>query len=166
MSISHLYAETLSLSCSIWLKYFYIFAAMTQAMRTRKTRRTFIPSGTWWLPKRPPGKWNGNSKLIYALSFFFFVDSLQLPWENKNLYFPKENIIVHCSNYEKKYHKRGWWPPLLSSDDPEDHTFFPGDLRVVVVGSPLPKHKKKWGKQHILLQPKKVRTGSVIVVSK
>ena len=90
MSISHLYAETLSLNCSIWITYIYIFAVLTQAMRTRKTRRTFILSGTWWSPKRPLGKANGDSKLIYALSFFY---SSQGPWENKNLYFPKEILL-------------------------------------------------------------------------
>ena len=62
-----MYAQTLSLHCRIWLKYFYIFAVMKQA------RRTFVPLGTWWLPKRPPVGANGNSKLIYALLFILLI---------------------------------------------------------------------------------------------
>ena len=71
-SFSYLYAETLSLNCRIWLKYFYIFAAMTQA------RRAFVLLGTQWLPKRPLGRANGNSKLINALIFILLIPDKDL----------------------------------------------------------------------------------------
>ena len=73
------------------------------------------------------------------------------------------NLIVYCSNYDRKFHKRVLWPHL-SLDEIEEHSMAPTDLRVVVVGSPPPKHRKKWGKQHTLWL-KKVRTGGVIMVS-
>ena len=63
-----MYAKTLSLNCSIWLRYFYIFAVMTQA-----TKRTFILPGAWWSPKRPLDEENSDSKLIYALLYILMI---------------------------------------------------------------------------------------------
>ena len=68
----------------------------------------------------------------------------------KALYLPKGNIIIYCSNYDRKLHKRGWWPPLSSLDKIKEHSIVPTDLRVVAVGSPPLKHRNKWGKQHTL----------------
>ena len=40
-------------------------------------RKTFKQQGAWWLPKRPPGEENDNSKLIYAL-----LSILMIPCED------------------------------------------------------------------------------------
>ena len=106
---------------------------------------------------------NEDSKLI-----FYFIIHLITPCKdfgrNENLYCPKDNVVVHCSNYDKWFYRKQFWPPSLSSDNTEEHQFSPEDLRAAMVGSP-PLKKKKYGKQYILLWPKMVRTGSVIVVS-
>ena len=60
----------------------------------------------------------------------------------KNLYVPKDNIVVLCSNYDKWYCKK-WGQGLpLSSDDLEEHSMAVDNPRMVVVASPPPKQKK------------------------
>ena len=44
------------------LENIYIFTVMNQAIR-----KTYDQQGAWWSPKRPLGKQNGDSKLVYAL---------------------------------------------------------------------------------------------------
>ena len=64
------------------------------------------------------------------------------PMGENNIPFLKENNVVHCRNYDKKLHKRGWWAQSSFSDDLELHTMAPDDLRVAVVGSPPPKKEE------------------------
>ena len=65
---------------------------------------------------------------------------------------PSVNVVLYClcSNYDTKLHKKKWYAPSSSLYDLYEHTFLLDNLRVAVVDSPLPKHRKQ-GKQYLCL---------------
>ena len=86
------------------------------------------------MKKTTLGKEIGDSKPIYSLLFISLF--LARTSENEDLYFPKDNIVVLCSNYDKLYQKKRRWGPLSSLDDLEEHSMSLDDPRAVAVASP------------------------------
>ena len=80
-------------------------------------------SAAQWSQKRPLSGANGNSKLIHTL-VMHVTSPCEDSGRNENLYHPKDNIIVSCSNYDKRYHMKRLEIPSESSDDFEEHSLF------------------------------------------
>ena len=102
------------------------------------TKHNQGPEENWRWPKSPLEEESGNSELVNFFTLTCYKEFRGM----KNLYFPKDNIVILCSNYDKRYHKKRRWGSLSSSDDPEEHSMSPDDQRVVVVASHPPKQKK------------------------
>ena len=79
-----------------------------------------------------------STGILISISSYRF--SAKMPWELKPI-LPKGNIVVHWSNYDKRYYCLQYKLPSSSSGDPKEHSFEPDDLRVAVVASPLAKKK-------------------------
>ena len=60
--------------------------------------------------------------------------------EKKNIPL-KENNIVHCSNYDKRYYRLWYCIPSSSEEEVEEHSCAPTDVEATMTKSPAPKQK-------------------------
>ena len=63
----------------------------------------------WWWPKSAPQEESGNSELVNFFTLTYYKEFRRM----KNLYIPKDNIVILCSNYDKQYCKKRRWAPII-----------------------------------------------------
>ena len=69
------------------------------------------------------------------------IDLLQISLGDENLYFPKGNNLVYCSNYDRRDYKLWYKVPSSSEEDIWEDSCAPTDPEAVVTSLLLPKGK-------------------------